>query len=105
MSSPPSSSPQAPSKPTTIDDAAAHRFAELSLKSRPIPEGVDPNTRATLSEAIKTVKPEDVLTLHQTPCAREGLLTGFGSGFAAGFLRYIVGGEFFCVVVLRWEGL
>ncbi|CAN8105184.1 unnamed protein product [Discula destructiva] len=71
--------------------AAAQRFAEISLKSTPIPEGVDPNARATLSEAVKTLKAEDVLKIHQAPCTREGLLTGIGSGAAAGFLRYIVG--------------
>ncbi|KAJ4414812.1 hypothetical protein N0V82_007727 [Gnomoniopsis sp. IMI 355080] len=71
--------------------AAALRYAEVSLKSVPIPEGVDPNKRATVGEAVKTIKPEDLLKVHQAPCTREGLLTGIGSGAATGFLRYIVG--------------
>lgn len=72
---------------------AAQRFAEVSLKSRPIPEGLDPNKRVTLSEAVSTIKPDDFLKVHQTPCAREGLVWGIGSGSAIGFLRYIVGGK------------
>lgn len=76
--------------------AAAQRYAEVSLKSVPIPEGVDPNKRATIGEAIKTIKPEDLLKVHQAPCTRDGLLTGIGSGAATGFLRYIVGGEMRC---------
>lgn len=75
--------------------AAAQRYAEVSLKSKPIPEGVDPNKRATIGEAVKTIKPEDLLKVHQAPCTREGLLTGIGSGAATGFLRYIIGGELF----------
>lgn len=73
--------------------AAAQRYAEVSLKSVPIPEGVDPNKRATLGEAVKTIKPDDLLKVHQAPCTREGLLTGIGSGTAVGALRYILGGE------------
>lgn len=92
-----------PTDPSTTDSeeaarqrqaaAAAQRYAEVSLKSVPIPEGVDPNKRATLSEAVKSVKPEDLLKVHQAPCTREGLLTGIGSGATVGFLRYIIGGE------------
>lgn len=92
----PSSSPdtnQAAATAAAQRDAAAQRFAEVALKSRPIPEGVDPNARATLSEAVKTIKAEDVLKIHQAPCTREGLLTGIGSGATIGALRYIVGGE------------
>jgi hypothetical protein len=69
------------------------RYAEVSLKSVPLPEGVDPNKRATVGEAFKTIKSEDILKVHQTPCSRDGFITGIGSGAAVGFLRYIVGGE------------
>lgn len=72
--------------------AAAERFAEVSLKSVPLPPDFDPNKRATLGEAVSTIKPEDFTKVHEAPCTREGLLTGIGSGAAAGFLRYIVGG-------------
>ena len=69
------------------------RYAEVSLKSVPLPEGVDPNKRATIGEAAKMIKAEDLLKVHQAPCSREGFLTGIGSGAAVGFLRYIAGGE------------
>lgn len=69
------------------------RFAEVSLKSVPLPEGVDPNKRATVGEAFKTIKSDDILKVHQAPCSRDGFITGIGSGAAVGFLRYIIGGE------------
>lgn len=73
--------------------AAMERFAEVSLKSVPLPEGFDPNKRATVSDAFKTIKSDDLLKVHQAPCSRDGFITGIGSGAAIGFLRYIVGGE------------
>lgn len=98
MSSSSTSTPAAPpSDPNAArkqqEAAAAQRFAELSLKSVPVPPGVDPNKRATVGEAVRTIKPEDFTKVHQAPCTREGLLTGIGTGAAAGFLRYIAGGE------------
>lgn len=42
-------------------------------------------------EAIKTVKPHDFLTVHQQPCARDGLVTGIGLGGATGALMWVVG--------------
>lgn len=69
------------------------RYAEVSLKSVPLPEGVDPNKRATVGEAFKTIKSDDILKVHQAPCSRDGFITGIGSGAAVGFLRYILGGE------------
>ncbi|KAL1859034.1 hypothetical protein Daus18300_009672 [Diaporthe australafricana] len=71
--------------------AAMERFAEVSLKSVPLPEGFDPNKRATVGDAFKTIKGDDLLKVHQAPCSRDGFITGIGSGAAVGFLRYIVG--------------
>lgn len=102
-----SASPSSPNQPTPNqtpgsagDDqsrkaqaAAMERFAEVSLKSKPLPEGVDPNKRATVGEAFKTIKSDDILKVHQAPCSRDGFITGIGSGAAVGFLRYIIGGE------------
>ncbi|POS81377.1 hypothetical protein DHEL01_v200211 [Diaporthe helianthi] len=94
-----SASPSPPNQPapsqTPGDDqarkAAMERYAEVSLKSVPIPEGVDPNKRATVGEAFKTIKSEDILKVHMAPCSRDGFITGIGSGAAVGFLRYIIG--------------
>lgn len=104
MSASPSSPPNQPTPnrtPGPADDeqarksqaAAMERFAEVSLKSVPLPEGVDPNKRATVGEAFKTIKGDDILKVHQAPCSRDGFITGIGSGAAVGFLRYIAGGE------------
>ncbi|KAG6357803.1 hypothetical protein INS49_013682 [Diaporthe citri] len=100
-----SASPSSPNQPTpnrtpgSPDDeqsrksqaAAMERFAEVSLKSVPLPEGFDPNKRATVGEAFKTIKSDDILKVHQAPCSRDGFITGIGSGAAVGFLRYIIG--------------
>lgn len=96
-----SASPSSPNQPapnqTPGDDqarkAAMERYAEVSLKSVPLPEGVDPNKRATVGEAFKTIKSDDILKVHQAPCSRDGFITGIGSGATVGFLRYILGGE------------
>lgn len=73
---------------------AAQRYAEVSLKSVPLPPGVDPNARATVGEAVKTIKPEDFTRVHLAPCTRDGLLTGLGTGSVLGFMRYIAGSTF-----------
>ncbi|KAG8162812.1 hypothetical protein KVR01_007290 [Diaporthe batatas] len=91
-----SASPSSPNnQPTPGDEqarrAAMERYAEVSLKSVPLPEGVDPNKRATVGEAFKTIKSDDILKVHQAPCSRDGFITGIGSGAAVGFLRYIIG--------------
>ena len=48
--------------------------------------------RVTVGDAAKSIKAEDFLKVHQYPCAREGFLTGIGSGSVIGMVRYIVGG-------------
>lgn len=93
----PNAPPPPPNGPTDEErarnQAAAERYAELSLKSRPLPEGFDPNKRATVGEAVQTIKPEDFLKVHQTPCARDGLLAFIVGGTGVGGLRYVFGGN------------
>lgn len=48
-------------------------------------------TRVSLSEVVNTIKPEDFLSVHETPCARQGFMTGIGSGAGIGVLRWIMG--------------
>lgn len=74
------------------DDAAALRYAAAHLKSKPLPPDFDPNKRATVGEALSSIKPDDFTRVHQAPCTREGLLTGIGGGAAVGALRYLTGG-------------
>lgn len=100
---PPPSSPNDDPRPTQAPEPAnqderarnlayAERYAEVSLKSRPLPEGFDPNQHATIGQAVKTIKPDDFLNVHRTPCAREGMLAFTGGGMAIGGLRYVLGG-------------
>lgn len=45
----------------------------------------------TIGDAVKSIKLEDFKTIHQKPCARDGLLMGIGSGFAAGGIAVVLG--------------
>ncbi|EJT82484.1 hypothetical protein GGTG_02457 [Gaeumannomyces tritici R3-111a-1] len=47
--------------------------------------------RATIGEAVGTIKPEDFLAVHNAPCSRQGLLTGIGGGAGVGALRFVLG--------------
>ncbi|MCJ1391631.1 hypothetical protein MMC18_004496 [Xylographa bjoerkii] len=46
---------------------------------------------ATLWDGIKSIKLEDVKSLHKIPCVRDALLTGMGTGFMFGGGRMILG--------------
>ncbi|MCJ1404915.1 hypothetical protein MMC11_008141 [Xylographa trunciseda] len=46
---------------------------------------------ASLWDGIKSIKVEDVKSLHKIPCVREALLTGMGTGFMVGGGRMILG--------------
>jgi cytochrome c oxidase assembly protein subunit 20 len=49
--------------------------------------------RPTMTEGFKSIKQDDWLKVHHMPCARQGFLTGIGSGFVVGFIRYLTGGK------------
>ncbi|KAK3377105.1 hypothetical protein B0T24DRAFT_620467 [Lasiosphaeria ovina] len=46
---------------------------------------------ASIADAVKTIKPADLLTVHHRPCARDGFLTGIGGGAAVGMVRWVMG--------------
>ncbi|CAM0140251.1 hypothetical protein VKS41_005940 [Umbelopsis sp. WA50703] len=48
----------------------------------------DPN-EPSLSEALKTVKIEDLKSVPQIPCARNSLLYGIGGGAGFGAIRFL----------------
>lgn len=48
--------------------------------------------QATYTEALKTVKGEDLTKVAQQPCVRNALLPGIGGGFGVGALRFVLGG-------------
>jgi len=63
----------------------------VNLWSKPIQEKDAAGAQPTISEAVGMIKPEDFTNVANTPCARNGLLTGIGTGFGAGGLRFILG--------------
>lgn len=52
-----------------------------------------PNDRPTISEAVGMIKKDDFTNLPNTPCARQGFLTGIASGAGLGGLKFVVQGE------------
>ena len=51
------------------------------------------NTRPTISEAVSMIKKDDFTNVANTPCARQGFLTGIASGAGVGGLRFVLRGE------------
>ncbi|KAF5606747.1 Cox20 FAM36A [Fusarium subglutinans] len=45
------------------------------------------NTRPTISEAVSMIKKDDFTNVANTPCARQGFITGIASGAGIGGLR------------------
>ncbi|KAF5567071.1 Cox20 FAM36A [Fusarium phyllophilum] len=45
------------------------------------------NTRPTISEAVSMIKKDDFANVANTPCARQGFITGIASGAGIGGLR------------------
>ncbi|CAK7214022.1 hypothetical protein SCUCBS95973_002001 [Sporothrix curviconia] len=74
--------PQAP--PQTTPD-------QSSSSSSSAPTKPSHQQRASVSDAVKSIKASDFLTVYQVPCARQGFLTGIGGGAVVGALRYILG--------------
>ncbi|OAA45396.1 Cytochrome oxidase biogenesis protein, Cox20 subunit [Metarhizium rileyi] len=51
------------------------------------------NTRPTISDAFGIIKTEDFTNVHNTPCARQGFLTGIAAGAGVGGLRFVLRGN------------
>jgi cytochrome c oxidase assembly protein subunit 20 len=62
-----------------------------------------PQKPPTVVDAVKSIKPGDFFTVHQTPCARQGFMTGIGAGALIGALRFMIGGSWSPTDVLRCE--
>ena len=50
------------------------------------------NTRPTISEAVSMIKKDDFANIANTPCARQGFITGIASGAGIGGLRSVIKG-------------
>lgn len=53
----------------------------------------------TFAEVKKAMNMDTAKTFYKTPCARDSLLTGIGTGFGVGGLRTILGGGILHVVL------
>ncbi|OAQ66422.1 hypothetical protein VFPPC_14334 [Pochonia chlamydosporia 170] len=63
---------------------------------QPDNQGNDKNTnngRPTISDAVGMIKTEDFANVHNTPCARQGFLTGIATGAGFGGLRFVLKGN------------
>ncbi|RYP45822.1 hypothetical protein DL768_007875 [Monosporascus sp. mg162] len=49
------------------------------------------SARPTLKEGLQSIKADDFLNVHRIPCARQGFLTGIGTGAVVGMGRYVFG--------------
>ena len=49
--------------------------------------------QAGFQDALKSIQPGDVMTVHQKPCARQSYMTGMGMGAVVGVLQSIRGRE------------
>ncbi|KAI9147723.1 Cytochrome c oxidase protein 20 [Paramyrothecium foliicola] len=66
------------------------------LEHQAVPEGsapVTPPARATLSETMSSITKDDFLNVPNTPCSREGLLTGIATGAGVGGLKFVIHGK------------
>ncbi|KIH93911.1 hypothetical protein SPBR_06214 [Sporothrix brasiliensis 5110] len=81
---PPTSEELRPSSQTQAESAQS--------APQPSPAPAPPvKQTASVSDAVKTIKASDFLTVYQIPCAREGFLTGIGGGAVVGGLRFVLG--------------
>ncbi|KAJ4170552.1 hypothetical protein NW754_006692 [Fusarium falciforme] len=51
------------------------------------------NSRPTISEAVSMIKKDDFANVANTPCARQGFITGIASGAGIGGLRFVLRGN------------
>ncbi|KAF5640703.1 Cox20 FAM36A [Fusarium tjaetaba] len=51
------------------------------------------NNRPTISEAVSMIKKDDFANVANTPCARQGFITGIASGAGIGGLRFVLKGN------------
>lgn len=71
------------SKPVEQNEASP----DVQGEAKPFTTG-----RSTISEAVSMIKTEDFANIANTPCARQGLITGIASGAGVGGLHFVVRG-------------
>lgn len=71
----------------------------MTLFSKPIesdPNSDDaskPNKRPTISEAVSNIKTDDFVNVTNTPCARNGFMTGIIGAGGVGGVKFLLSGK------------
>ncbi|KAG6010557.1 hypothetical protein E4U21_005910 [Claviceps maximensis] len=87
-----------------IEDASQNQPGNektLHVWSKPLAQSTDevqptapnPNARPTISEAVGMIKTDDFANVHNTPCARQGFITGIAAGAGVGGLKFVLRGN------------
>lgn len=89
--------------PTNDNERPNPNEKVLHVWSKPIAEGDQvpesaknpdgtPASQTAFSAAVSMIKKEDFTNIANTPCARQGLLTGIGAGAGLGGLKFVIQG-------------
>ncbi|KAB5518120.1 hypothetical protein GE09DRAFT_514106 [Coniochaeta sp. 2T2.1] len=81
----------APSELPSYPAATTNPNPQLQPRPADPSSSPGPQKQPSIFDVITTIKPADILSVHQAPCSRSGFLTGIGSGAAIGGLRFILG--------------
>lgn len=90
--------------PTNDNERPNPNEKVLHVWSKPIAEGDQvpesaknpdgtPTSQTAFSAAVSMIKKEDFTNIANTPCARQGLLTGIGAGAGLGGLKFVIQGR------------
>ncbi|KAL6899008.1 hypothetical protein GGI43DRAFT_76457 [Trichoderma evansii] len=90
--------------PTNDNERPNPNEKVLHVWSKPIAEGDQvpesaknpdgtPTSQTAFSAAVSMIKKEDFTNIANTPCARQGLLTGIGAGAGLGGLKFVIQGN------------
>lgn len=83
----------APSDPNQKTLHVWSKPVEQSDESQSQGADKNPNARPTITDVVGMIKTEDFTNVHNTPCARQGFLTGIAAGAGVGGLRFVLKGK------------
>lgn len=85
---PPSSKPQTWTTGFTGSSSSSTSVSPATTTdNKTTPAGPSPS----FTDAIKTVRPDHILSVHRQPCARQGFMTGLAGGAVVGAVRFVLG--------------
>lgn len=98
--------------PTNDNERPNTNEKVLHVWSKPIAEGDQvpesaknpdgtPTSQTAFSAAVSMIKKEDFANIANTPCARQGLLTGIGAGAGLGGLKFVLQGTLAITSLIR----